>query len=42
MLDALERSLAADEPPQGAPPATGHRAVRLLVPSRSRRSRYEA
>lgn len=42
VLDALERSLAADEPPQGAPPATGHRAVRLLVPSRSRRSRYEA
>lgn len=38
VLDALERSLAADDSPQGAPPVTGHRGVRLLMPTRSRRN----
>jgi len=37
VLESLERSLAADDAPQGAPPATGQRGVRLLMPSRSRR-----
>jgi predicted dehydrogenase len=39
VLDALERSLAADDTPQGAPPVSGQRPVRLLVPGRSTRSR---
>jgi hypothetical protein len=37
VLDALERSLAAEEPPQATPPAIGQRGVRLLLPTRSRR-----